>query len=168
MDSYYQIRKATVDDVDVMVEMQLTMAHETERLQLDSEVVRRGVLYPLTNPNVADYYVAECNAPNQADVPEQDRKKVIVAMLMTTFEWSEWRAGSIMWIQSVYVVPEHRRRGVFNLMYTHLKAIVEKSDLYTGIRLYVEENNERAMATYQKVGMKTEHYRLMKWTKTGF
>lgn len=167
MESYYRVRKATMEDVEVMVDMQLTMAHETERLQLDRDVVRRGVEYPLANPNVADYYVAECNAPGQDDVPEEQKQKQIVAMLMTTFEWSEWRAGSIIWIQSVYVAPEHRRRGVFNLLYAHVKQIVEESDLYSGIRLYVEEHNDRAMATYHKVGLKTEHYKLMKWTKSG-
>ena len=33
--------------------------------------------------------------------------------LMLTFEWSDWRNGWIWWIQSVYVRPEARRRGVF-------------------------------------------------------
>eukprot|EP00796_Vickermania_ingenoplastis_P012302 gene12302-8443_t len=169
MEPYYTVRKATLEDVDTMVEMQLHMAMETERLQLDRETVRRGIMYPLSNPNVADYYVAECKAKNSADQEgETEPKKQIAAMLMTTFEWSEWRAGSIIWIQSVYVVPEHRRRGVFNLLYAHIKGIVETSEIYTGIRLYVEESNERAMATYNKVGMKEEHYRLMKWTKGGF
>lgn len=166
MESYYNIRRASIDDVDTLVEMQVTMAFETERLTLDREVVRKGILYPLQNPNVADYYIAECNAESVNNGSES--KKKIIAMLMTTFEWSEWRAGSIIWIQSVYVTPEHRRRGVFNLLYNHIKAIVENSELYTGIRLYVEENNDRAIATYEKVGMKQEHYRLMKWTKGAF
>jgi len=25
--------------------------------------------------------------------------------LLTTFEWSDWRNGTILWIQSVYVLP---------------------------------------------------------------
>lgn len=165
MDSYYQIRKATLDDVDVMVEMQLSMAMETERLTLDRETVKRGVIFPLKNPNVAEYYLAECEVPIENS---NKTEKKIIAMLMTTFEWSEWRAGSILWIQSVYVIPQHRRRGVFHLMYKHVKEIVDKSDYLIGIRLYVEENNEQAVATYEKVGLKQEHYRMMKWMKTDF
>lgn len=161
---YYNIRKATVEDVEEMTTMQLAMAHETERLELNADVVRRGILYPLNNPNIADYYVAECG---DAAGSEEAPKKKMVAMLMTTFEWSEWRAGSLVWIQSVYVLPEHRRRGVFNLMYRYIKEMVEASDFYTGIRLYVEEENERAIKTYESVGLKQEHYRMMKWTKNG-
>lgn len=175
MESYYHVRKATLVDVGVMVDMQMAMAQETERLVLDRDVVERGIRYPLEHENVADYYLAECNNAECSNtgeannkVEERGKTKKIVAMLMTTFEWSEWRAGSVMWIQSVYVIPEHRRRGIFNIMYSHLKAIVEASAFFTGIRLYVEETNDQAIATYEKVGMKQERYRLMKWMKGKF
>lgn len=180
MEPYYCVRKATLDDVETMVQMQLAMAHETEKITLDRNTVERGIRYPLEHPNVADYYIAECDDKSHVEGEVQgqvesgkeeeakQRKKKVVAMLMTTFEWSEWRAGSILWIQSVFVVPEHRRRGIFNIMYSYLKSVVEASDLFRGIRLYVEETNDQAIATYEKVGMKQEHYRLMKWMKGKF
>lgn len=180
MEPYYRVRKATLDDVETMVQMQLAMAHETEKITLDRAIVERGIRYPLEHSNVADYYVTECEGKSSTEgevggneesgngEEANPKKKKIVAMLMTTFEWSEWRAGSILWIQSVFVVPEHRRRGIFNIMYSYLKSVVEASDLYTGIRLYVEETNDQAIATYEKVGMKQEHYRLMKWMKGKF
>lgn len=153
----YQVRLAARDDVEAMIQMQLAMAWETEQLRLDEDTLRRGMMVPFDRPNVADYYVVE----------ETDEGRV-VAMLMTTQEWSDWRAGSIMWVQSVYVVPEHRRRGLFRMMYEHLKEIVLKSDYYQGIRLYVETENTNAMATYRTMGMEVEHYHMMKWTKSGF
>jgi hypothetical protein len=33
----------------------------------------------------------------------------VIAQLMITFEWSDWRAADVWWIQSVYVSPEHRQ-----------------------------------------------------------
>lgn len=153
----YKVRQAIRDDVEAMIHMQITMAWETEQLKLNEDTLRRGMTLPFDRPGVADYYVVEETESNR-----------VVAMLMTTQEWSDWRAGSIMWIQSVYVVPDHRRRGLFRLMYEHLRKMVEDSDYYQGIRLYVETENENAMATYRNMGMEVEHYHMMKWMKGGF
>lgn len=157
MSASYRVRHAVKEDVAVMVAFQMAMALETEGLKLDEATLRRGVSIPFERPNTADYYVVE----------EVGSQKV-VGMLMTTQEWSEWRAGVILWIQSVYVVPEHRRKGLFRLMYEHLKGIAMSSEEVQGIRLYVESTNETAMRTYCRLGMEEEHYRMMKWMKGGF
>jgi hypothetical protein len=34
----------------------------------------------------------------------------IKAQLMITYEWSDWRAAIVWWIQSVYVKPQHRQQ----------------------------------------------------------
>jgi hypothetical protein len=34
----------------------------------------------------------------------------VKAQLMITYEWSDWRAGVVWWIQSVYVQPQHRQQ----------------------------------------------------------
>ncbi|KAL7702789.1 hypothetical protein N2W54_005370 [Lotmaria passim] len=153
----YKVRQAVRDDVEAMIQMQVNMAWETEKLKLDEDTLRRGINATFDRPGLADYYVVE----------ETEEKKV-VAMLMTTQEWSDWRAGSIMWIQSVYVVPEYRRQGMFRRMYEHLRKLVEESDYWQGIRLYVETANKNAQATYQSVGMNVEHYYMMKWMKGHF
>ncbi|KAK7197779.1 Acetyltransferase (GNAT) family [Novymonas esmeraldas] len=153
----YKVRQAVRDDVEAMIHMQLTMAWETEELKLDEDTLRRGMTLPFERPGVADYYVVE-----------EVESRQVVAMLMTTQEWSDWRAGSIMWVQSVYVTPDHRRRGLFRLMYEHLRKLVETSDYYQGIRLYVETENANAMATYRSMGMEVEHYHMMKWMKGSF
>lgn len=157
MHNNFVIRKATRDDIDVMVGMQMDMAWETERLHLDYATVKRGITMPFERDNIADFYVVEEEGENK-----------IVAMLMTTQEWSDWRAGSVLWIQSVFVRSDYRRRGLFAKMYAYLKHMVETSDNYQGLRLYVEKENANAMATYKKLGMEVEHYHMMKWMKSGF
>ena len=39
---------------------------------------------------------------------------------MLTREWSDWRNGWMVWLQSVYVSPP--KRGVGAVSYTHLRA----------------------------------------------
>jgi len=37
----------------------------------------------------------------------------VLAQLMITFEWSDWRAAQVWWVQSVYVPPQHRENGYY-------------------------------------------------------
>jgi GNAT superfamily N-acetyltransferase len=79
---------------------------------------------------------------------------------MVTFEWSDWRNGDWWWLQSVYVVPEHRRHGVFRALYADVeRRAIERADV-VGIRLYVERDNARAQRTYASLGMHEDHYRM--------
>ncbi|EPY38791.1 hypothetical protein AGDE_03110 [Angomonas deanei] len=151
------VRKAVRADIPTMVDMQIAMAKETENLDLDRAVLTRGMTIPFEKPNVADYYVAYDTDPTR-----------VVGMLMTTQEWSDWRAASILWIQSVFIAKDYRRKGVYTAMYQYLKKMVEDSEYYGGIRLYVETENKRAQGTYTKMGMEKEHYYMMKWMKSHF
>ena len=38
----------------------------------------------------------------------------VVASLMITHEWSDWRNGDVWWIQSVYVIAAARVTGLNN------------------------------------------------------
>ena len=86
-------------------------------------------------------------------------------MLMTVPEWSDWRNGTVLWVHSVYVVPEARRQGVFTAMYGHLRSAVERSDDLVGLRLYVDRANEPAQRVYEAMGMSRDHYHLYEWLK---
>jgi predicted GNAT family acetyltransferase len=140
-------REAKPSEEIIIAEFQVKMAAETEDLQLDIDTVKQGVKAVFADPSKGRYYVCE------------DDGKVI-SSLMTTFEWSDWRNAQVLWIQSVYVLPEYRRKGVFKLMYTHIKDIVKINDSYTGIRLYVDLTNENARKTYAAIGMEGNHYQL--------
>ena len=116
------VRKAEAKDLSIIVEFQLAMAKETEFIELHRPTVEKGVEAVLCDDSKGIYYVAE----------EEGK---VVSSLLTTFEWSDWRNGTILWIQSVYVRPEFRRKGVYRKMYAHIKDLVLNSDKLNGIRL---------------------------------
>jgi GNAT superfamily N-acetyltransferase len=112
----------------------------------DAEVLP-GIARGIAVPVLARYFVAE-----QDGVP--------AGTLMFTFEWSDWRNGLWWWIQSVYVPPEFRRRGVYRALYAHVRALAEADAGVCGIRLYVENDNRIARSTYEALGMQDAHYRI--------
>ncbi len=152
MSSSITIRKAHREDIETIVEFQQKMAWETEQLELDSATVHEGVKRLFIEPQRGNYWVAEVDG-------------VIVASTLVLYEWSDWRNGDVMWVHSVFVLAEHRKRGIFKKMFTYLKEIVEDSSSYKGIRLYVEKTNTNAQKVYKAIGMSNEHYDLYEWLK---
>ncbi|NLE35460.1 MAG: GNAT family N-acetyltransferase [Bacteroidales bacterium] len=143
------IRKAIPDDAPVIISFQQAMAMETEGMELQSDVITNGVTAVFSDPTKGQYYVAE----------NPDR---VVASLMITYEWSDWRNANIWWFQSVYVIPEYRRKGIFRLMYDHVKKEGMECGI-AGLRLYVESENVRAQKTYEAMGMNGSHYCTFEW-----
>ena len=84
----------------------------------------------------------------------------IVGQLMLTTEWSDWRNGVLWWIQSVYIPPETRRRGVFRALFAHVQSLARATPGVVGLRLYVEQNNTVAHEVYRRVGMQDACYRV--------
>ncbi len=121
------------------------MALETENRRLDPETVTAGVLSLLAAPSGGFYVVAEQGG-------------AVVAGLMVTYEWSDWRNKWFWWIQSVYVIPSHRRQGVFKSLFERVKLMAQQRDDVCGLRLYVEQHNINAQATYTSLGMDETHY----------
>jgi GNAT superfamily N-acetyltransferase len=148
-----RIREARADDAPVIVDFQLRMAWETERLRLDKSTVERGVNAVFTDTTKGKYYVAEAEGQ-------------LVACLITVPEWSDWRCGTVLWIHSVFVVPAFRRQGAFRRLYEHLRRqVVEDPDL-KGLRLYVDKRNAPAKHVYESLGMDGNHYTLYEWLDT--
>jgi len=148
-----EYRPATPSDVPVIVEFQVIMARETEELELDAAICTRGVHALFSNPSLGRYFLAESDG-------------VVVASLMITYEWSDWRNGMVWWIQSVYVRPEFRQQRVYAGLYEHVKRLVEADEGLRGIRLYVDRRNVRAQEVYARSGMNGEHYLVYEWMKT--
>ena len=146
-----EIRRAEASEAGMIADFQQKMAWETEQLELREDVLAAGVQAVLADSNKGLYYVAL-----------QDGE--IVASLMITYEWSDWRNGTVWWIQSVYVLPEYRGQGVFKRMYLHLKEYVMQSEL-RGLRLYVDKTNTAAQNVYDAIGMTQEHYAMYEWMK---
>jgi ribosomal protein S18 acetylase RimI-like enzyme len=87
-------------------------------------------------------------------------RPVVVGQLMITYEWSDWRNGLFWWIQSVYVDPAWRRRGVFRSMHEAVVSQAKADRKVCGIRLYVEQENETAQAVYQRLGLSLSGYKV--------
>jgi RimJ/RimL family protein N-acetyltransferase len=149
------IRPGEPEDAAAVVDFQLRMARETEDLGLDPETLSRGVAAVFADPNKGRYWIAE----------RRGETVTTVGCLLTTYEWSDWRNGVILWIQSVYVVPEERGRGVYRALYERLRRQVDESPDLKGIRLYVEKRNAAAQRVYERLGMTREHYDLFEWLK---
>jgi GNAT superfamily N-acetyltransferase len=146
------IRPGLLFDVPTIAEFQVNMAWETEKLKLDPAVVDLGVSAVFDDPAKGKYWLAEID--NQ-----------VVGCLLTVPEWSDWRNGTVLWIHSVYVTPEARKKGVYRALYAHLKDIVESSSELRGLRLYVDKSNIAAQKVYEVLGMSGEHYHLYEWLK---
>ena len=143
------VRKATSDDLNSIVDFQLFMAKETEEILLDKKVVNEGVLSVLTDNLKGQYYVAEMDGK-------------VISSLLTTFEWSDWRNGTVLWIQSVFVLPKFRRKGIYRSMYSFIKKEVLNNQKLKGIRLYADKSN---YAAYKTLGMSPDHYVTFEWLK---
>ncbi len=144
------IRKALPADAQLISSFQVKMAMETENISLQPDVVREGVDAVVKDPVKGCYYIAQI-------------ENTIAGSLLVTYEWSDWRNGWILWIQSVYVLPEFRKTGIFKHLYNHVKQMVEQDPAMFGIRLYVDKTNNNAIKTYTRSGMNGNHYRLFEW-----
>jgi ribosomal protein S18 acetylase RimI-like enzyme len=142
------VRRATLDDAAVVCEFNRLLAHESEGKTLDLALLRPGVAHVLADKDKGLYFLAE-------------ESGAIVGQLGVTFEWSDWRNGWFWWVQSVYVVPEARRRGVFRTLFRHVHAAAQADAQVIGIRLYVERDNFAAHKTYQALGLEWTTYQVM-------
>lgn len=146
------IRQANITDSASIVEFQLAMAWETEKLELHEPTVIKGVAAVFNDTSKGIYYVAETDGK-------------VVGSLLTTFEWSDWRNGTVLWIQSVYVRPEYRKRSIFSRLYKHIRELVATNNDLRGIRLYADKTNIPAHGVYEHLGMTAEHYQMFEWMK---
>ena len=143
-----KIRVATQADLPFIAAANAALATETEGKTLDLALLRPGVQAVLDDPSHGHYYVAEIDGRP-------------VGQLMTTFEWSDWRNGLFLWIQSVYVLPDHRGDGVFRALFGHLESLARDDPRICGIRLYVDRGNARAQEVYGRMGMHRSNYGVM-------
>lgn len=143
-----QVRPAESADESVIVEFNQELARESEGLILPEDSVVPGVQAVLSDPARGRYFLAELDGR-------------VVGQIGLTYEWSDWRNGFFWWIQSVYVLPEARRAGVFRALYHQVESMALEDPGCTGLRLYVETENESAISTYRSLGMSDAPYRML-------
>ena len=141
-----KVRPACIEDLDALVQGNLNLAEETERLHLEADTLRRGIRALL-----------ELQAPGRYLVAEFEGR--VVGQVLITFEWSDWRNRTVWWIQSVYVAANARGGGVFRTLYDAVRREAIASGA-GGLRLYVDTTNIHAQAVYAALGMNGGHYRV--------
>jgi len=141
----WTITKGIKGDEKIIAQFQVDMAMESEDLALDLETVIRGVTAGIEDPSKGTYFVAR----NEQGSP--------IGSLFLTKEWSDWTCRWYWWIQSVYVVPEYRRKGVFTSLFNAVDSAAKEEGVRS-IRLYVDRTNSSAQECYHKQGMHESHY----------
>lgn len=143
-DIEYIITRGAVCDIESIVQFQSDMAMESEGCVLDKEKVTKGVTAAMLDDSKGIYWVAKF-------------EKRPIGSLMLTREWSDWNNEWYWWIQSVYVIPEFRKKGVYKAMYKKVKDAAKANNV-SQIRLYVDKTNVSAQKVYQNLGMQESHY----------
>lgn len=142
------IRRATEKDQETIVSFNRRMARETEGKELDPKTVAAGVTEVFRSPAKGFYLVAEMDGK-------------VAAQLMVTTEWSDWRDGDFWWIQSVYVDPPYRRKGIYRKLHERVVEMAKSKQRVCGIRLYVDRSNTTALKTYSRLNMTRSQYDIM-------
>jgi len=142
------VRPAGMADVEFIVDFNQRLAWETEGLKLDESAVKAGVAGLLEDASRGCYFMSELSGR-------------VVGQIGLTYEWSDWRNGNFWWIQSVYVLREVRRAGVFRALYHHVETMALEDPACTGLRLYVEPENQRAIETYRALGLSDAPYQML-------
>lgn len=143
-----QISIAKIDDANILADFNVKMAKETEDKNLNFDLVLDATKKVINSNDKGFYLIAKLN-----NVP--------VGSLLITYEWSDWRNGYFWWIQSVYVIPEYRKRGIFKDLYNFVKDIAKKNKDVCGLRLYVDRDNTTAQKVYKNLGMIETNYVMM-------
>lgn len=142
------VRIANRGDIVTLAQFNCAIARETEGKQLDLELVTRGVTRGLGQGDEVVYFIAESGGQP-------------VGALMLTREWSDWRDGWLVWIQSVYVTEAFRGQGVFRMLLEDATKHTRQQPDNVGMRLYVENDNTRAQAVYARTGFSDPHYKVL-------
>ena len=138
------VREANVSDISILVGYNQAMASETENIILNEDTLRLGIEKVIKLKD-CHYFVAELDGK-------------IVGQSMITSEWSDWRNGVMWWIQSVYVNPDYRKKGVFTSILNYIETLVAKQPEVKALRLYVMQSNEVGISAYENLGMKNTSY----------
>lgn len=148
------IRKATAADAAAISRFNQAMALETEGKALLAERIDAGVRRLMGDPALGFYVVAA-------------HGDAIVACLLVTHEWSDWRNGLFWWIQSVFVEQSWRRQGVYSSLYQHVQELAADEPQICGFRLYVEKDNVVAQQAYAALGMAATDYLIYEEMRPG-
>lgn len=139
-----EIKEADLSALAYLTQANIDLALETEDLALERPIVEAGTRAVLEDSKLGVYFLAL-------------HKGEIIGSMLITKEWSDWRNNNNAWIQSLFVQKAYRSQGVFKQLFNHLEKLCNKG-VFSGIRLYADKHNEKAIKVYQDLGLNDEHY----------
>jgi GNAT superfamily N-acetyltransferase len=144
----HTVRSAGIDDLDTLVSFTLAEALEAEGSNKSSERVHEGIKTALADPAIASYWVLE-NSDGE-----------LIGSVSVVKEWSDWHAGFYWWIQSMFIQPEYRGQQLMSLLLDKVRQEAEDEDALE-VRLYVHNDNFRAIRAYEREGFSISPYKIM-------
>lgn len=143
----YVVRRARLADAEALVSFTIAEASEAEGIVKADTSVRHGIVTALHDERIATYWVLEDDG-------------ALIGNVSVVKEWSDWNAGYYWWIQSMYLTPPYRGRG---LMRSLLQAVQDaaRDQGALELRLYVHHENARAITAYHKAGFQDSAYCIM-------
>lgn len=149
-----QIRAATEADVPLLFDLiQELASYEKlgDRVAGDAEALRRSLF--------------EREAAEALLIETADGEAVGYAIFFTNFSTFECRPG--IWLEDVYVRPEHRRGGIGLAVMKHLAQIAEQRE-YARLEWCALEWNEPALDFYEGIGARRlEDWRMLRLEQDG-
>lgn len=145
MNLEYTIREAIDADLETLVDFAIQEARETEGTDPDASAVRIGVGSGLEGSVDAKYWVA-LSGDGQT-----------VGAISVVTEWSNFRGGYYWWVQSLFVVPDHRGTGLVDFLLNTIADLANAAGALD-LRLYVLQSNHRAIAAYRRCSFKQIPY----------
>lgn len=138
------IRFAQENDIEQIARNNVQLARISENRDIEFDQVVKGARQVIEDRHKGFYVVAE----------EED---MILGQILVTFEWSDWQAVNMWWLQSIYVKTEWRQKGILTKLLNFIYGLAARENV-TIFRLYVHKDNKKAIKIYERMGMKKEPY----------
>ena len=144
----YSVRRAALEDLETIAAFTLAEARDAEGADKNADDVERGVRMALEDPSLATYWLAETIDAG------------VVGSTSVVTEWSNFHGGKYWWVQSLYIVPEHRGRGLARRL---LETVAQEARAFGALdlRLYAHDSNRRALEAYLRCGFDVAPYTMM-------
>jgi hypothetical protein len=145
-------REARADEAFEIAALQFALAGETDGRNLGLETCMRGVRAVFDDPAKGRYYVATLG-------------RQIAVSLLVTYEWSDWRNGTMWRIEGVHVPEEHRGGPLLPGLLDFVKALAMVDPSAQGIRLSVGKEDYVSKKIYSRLGFAAGRRERLEWLK---
>jgi GNAT superfamily N-acetyltransferase len=148
LDNDLQVRRAGIEDLDVIVDFIAEEAREAEGRSQSRKTLESGIGEALKDDSIAIYWLLV------------DRYETAIGCTSVIKEWSDWNAGYYWWIQSMYIAPNHRGKGYLSILIDSVTKAARAHNCLE-LRLYVHTANQAAVRAYEKAGFGSPPYKIM-------